>query len=157
MHAKLLRKFTKLAARHVKFFPGKTIGLTAWSCQDRKYRAGPDPDTQFPQEPRPQRVKYGSESGLIGIDPPLEYDKNLIARLRVSPDKIAIPTYCGRPDDEDATSAGLGCNGRFASFGCFQQRNAEMLANQKIGNPPLNGAVARLLLGRRPGGHLPAQ
>jgi hypothetical protein len=74
-HPKLLRKFTKLAASNVKFLPGKTIGLTARFRYDRKYRARPGSDTQFPHKARPKRVKHRSEGGLIGVDPALEYDK----------------------------------------------------------------------------------
>ena len=64
--------------------------------------------TQFPQEPRPECIKCSPESWLIGVDPPLEHNKDLISGVRVAPDQVAVPPQRRRLYDKDPARARIG-------------------------------------------------
>ncbi len=155
--AKLIHSLATSASSRVEFIPRETIGLAGRSCYHGKHWTWRFRKTQFPQEPRPQRIKCSSNGGLIGIDSPLEHNKDLISGIRVAPNQITVPSQRWRPYDKDPARARIGCYCGLPLLRLFQHRDAEMLADQELGNSNLNTTICHLPVTRRASNHLPAQ
>lgn len=155
--AKIIHSLATSASSRVEFIPRETIGLAGRSCDHGKYWTWRFRKTQFPQEPRPQRIKCGSDGGLIGIDPPLEHNKDSIAGIRVATNQVTVPTQRRRPYDKDPARARTGCYCGLSLLRLLQHRDAEMLPNQELGNSNLNATICHRPVTSRASNHLPAQ